>query len=426
MKFLDWIKDKIWETKEVVLTGENPLIITDTMHDDLPLNMGGAVAVGVNTPVMKVFRNDGQASPSYAGEYDGSTSYSTVPYYSDMDTQSLTINLWIKAYKDNSVEIMDRDGGGFEYYVGSNGEIIFKINGQRVSTASGMVTVGATQHIAVTVNEEGANSRVKIYINNDLKYETVKNVLLKNTTEGYIFGKYQSGGWYYNGIIDEIQVYNVALTQSQVSELYNNGEGSITVPTGIDEATQMIAHFSDSNTNEATLGSGYDMTLNNVDFVEGLIGITNGSFGVLAEAWEPNKHTAKFGSMQMRHKKKLGTPINPHYHFSLSEAPQIGDKIYMEIEYIWANPNDAIGNTTVEGFVIDLTTNGFTEAFKHYIKDFSDIDLSSENGVSAMAWIRLSRRGDKEEDTYQGDVFLHQFDFHYEIDSLGSKDRWVK
>lgn len=264
----------------IVASGQNPIVTLDTVHDDLPLNMAGAVAVGVNAPVWKVFRNDGQASPSYAGEYDGSTSYSSVPYYSAMDTQSLTISLWIKAYKDNSVEIMDRDGGGFEFYVGSNGEIIFKINGQRVSTASGMVTVGATQHLVVTVNEEGANSRVKIYVNNDLKYETVKNATLKNTTEGYIFGKYQNGGWYYNGIIDEIQVYNIALNQSQISELYNNGEGRVTVPAGVDEATQMIAHFSDSNTNEATLGNGYDMILNNVEFVEGLIGITGGgSFG---------------------------------------------------------------------------------------------------------------------------------------------------
>lgn len=141
---------------------------------------------------------------------------------------------------------------------------------------------------------------------------------------------------------------------------------------------------------------------------------------------EPNKHTAKFGSMQMRHKKKLGTPINPHYHFSLSQPPVEGDKIYMELEYVWASPNGTIGDTTVEGFTIDLFANSFTDGFRHYIKGFSDIDLSAENGVSAMVWIRLSRRGDKEEDTYQGDIFMHQFDFHYEIDTMGSKDRWFK
>ena len=66
-------------------------------------------------------------------------------------------------------------------------------------------------------------------------------------------------------------------------------------------------------------------------------------------------------------------------------------------------------------------------AGKHYLGIFDAITPSStQDGISSMICCRLFRDATNEADTYEGDAGLLEFDLHYIIDTLGSREEYTK
>lgn len=121
---------------------------------------------------------------------------------------------------------------------------------------------------------------------------------------------------------------------------------------------------------------------------------------------------------QFSHKRKYGTNISPHIHFiqTTSAVP-----IFV-LEYRWYDNGDTVPDwTTIE------TTGGgvftYTSGSLLQIISFPDIDGSSINGVSSWFEAKLYR---KTGDGITGDVLVKSFDIHYQIDSMGSDDEYIK
>jgi hypothetical protein len=58
--------------------------------------------------------------------------------------------------------------------------------------------------------------------------ETVWNGTIGYTaSSGFAIGQYLSGNYAFNGLIDEVQVYNTALTAAQVQALYTAGNAGV-------------------------------------------------------------------------------------------------------------------------------------------------------------------------------------------------------
>ena len=183
---------------------------------------------------------------------------------------------------------MDRNGNnGFEFFIG-NKRLSFAINGSHtVSSSKNSILSGSTQFVVVTVEDIGTRSLIKLYINGVKEIEKTKNAHLETSTDGLIIGKWQGDGTYeYDGVMDDIQMYNVILSDAQWSEMFNNGEGITGLPTGINEPTDLVMRFQDSFNNTATLGATYNMTGTNITLADGLVGISSGSFGVSALAFK--------------------------------------------------------------------------------------------------------------------------------------------
>lgn len=418
----------------VIIQDDGSIIYTGATiaWDDIRTAPMAASHSGANPPLLEVVANDGSTTTGYAVDMDGNDDYISVPFYSDMNVETMTINVWVNPDSVNGIELVDRDASNiFEYYV-NNGAIYFKVNGTTVSTGSNVLVAGQTQMVTATINAEGANSRVKIYVNGTLQEERVVNALLPttNNTDGYIIGEYTNGGWNYEGVMDGLYIYNQALTQSQIDELYNSGAGTLNHPTGIVEATDVIAKF-DFNEgtgtvadNNSTLGAGYDGTLvNGVLWVAGLMGVTSGSIGVMALAFNPGVTTEMFGSIQFPHTYAEGTLIYPHVHWA-AENTDAGDVVW-KIEYLWVNVDEPLQvNTTITGRTIanDTVTLG-----KHMATDVPTGGIDGTGmKISSILQYRIYRDGTNAADTYAGKVFLSEFDVHFQVDTMGSCTTWVK
>jgi len=97
------------------------------------------------------------------------------------------------------------------------------------STLSSVLSSGVWNHITCT----HINSIVSVYINGLLVSGSVTSgtipTSLYNSTSPFIVG-YSLNGTYFNGSIDEVAIYNRALSSNEVSTIYNSGTGKFYTP----------------------------------------------------------------------------------------------------------------------------------------------------------------------------------------------------
>jgi len=140
---------------------------------------------------------------------------------------------------------------------------------------------------------------------------------------------------------------------------------------------------------------------------------------VRAYAFDPTTDEELLFTSQLPHKWKEGTSIVPHIHWS-PEDTNTGNVVW-SLEYTKASINGTFGATTT----ISVTDAGDGTAYKHQVADFAAISMTGET-ISTILVCRLFRDADNGSDTYTGDAFGHEIDFHYEIDQPGSVDETTK
>ncbi|MGC4016232.1 MAG: LamG domain-containing protein [Luteolibacter sp.] len=103
-------------------------------------------------------------------------------------------------------------------------------NGQTATAIQGSLSTNAWHQVVQTVTPNGANSTITVYIDGTLygSYTTTNgqpsftDINIGNARDG------QSRGW--DGMIDEVAIYNRTLTQADVTELRNLSLAGLAVP----------------------------------------------------------------------------------------------------------------------------------------------------------------------------------------------------
>lgn len=144
------------------------------------------------------------------------------------------------------------------------------------------------------------------------------------------------------------------------------------------------------------------------------------STGVFAYAFDKNAEEELFFAVQIPHNYKMGTNLHPHVHWGIDTVPIGGTTVRWGLEYTIANIDDTFGETeTIYTVAEDPATQ-----YKHILSEFPAISGSSIDSVSTMLLCRIFR--DVANDDFAEDAFLFEFDFHYEIDSFGSRAEYIK
>ena len=134
--------------------------------------------------------------------------------------------------------------------------------------------------------------------------------------------------------------------------------------------------------------------------------------GTLSLAFDDNTMEQGYVSIQFPHSRKMGTSVEPHFHWSQTG---IGTgNVTWCIEYTWANINEIFPDTTTR------CVNDYADgtAYKHLMTDMIVIDGTNKTG-SGMMNLRLYRDATNSTDTLSEDAYLLEFDIHIYKDKLG-------
>jgi hypothetical protein len=171
-----------------------------------------------------------------------------------------------KSTTDPTIIWFNADGAGgydpsYTFNVGNTGTASNRINGP-----SNIVVQNKWQHLVCVFN--GASR--KIYLDGALRASSSNGA---HTTETFNGKTFQIGRWqgstnmHFNGLIDEVRVYDIALTDSDVTTIYGNGAGDFGLPptltiNGGEPATAIpvgiTAEFLDGATAKAV--TGFDLS----------------------------------------------------------------------------------------------------------------------------------------------------------------------
>lgn len=129
-------------------------------------------------------------------------------------------------------------------------------------------------------------------------------------------------------------------------------------------------------------------------------------------------------TIQMPHKWKEGTTIYPHIHFMCTSDVDPSDNFGIEFEYTWVDVDEDFSvNTTLS--TIDIPTGVNTDDM-HQAAHVTAAGISGAgHTISSVLLCRLKRVAATADD-YAGGVAILSFDVHYEIDTIGSRQEFIK
>jgi len=124
-------------------------------------------------------------------------------------------------------------------------------------------------------------------------------------------------------------------------------------------------------------------------------------------------------TLQMPHSWKQGSTLYPHIHWAPTDTNS--GNVKWQLEYSWANIEGTFGAPTT----ISVTDGADGTAWKHQIAAFSALSAAGKT-ISSMMVCRLFRNPTDGSDTYAYDAAFLEFDIHYQIDTIGSRQEYIK
>ena len=136
-----------------------------------------------------------------------------------------TLSAWIKLDRaGNFPMVFSKDGTELNLRLNANTRLpALRIEGANHTVAAGNeVPVGEWHQVASTFNDR--DNQVRLYIDGAKVGEFSFNKTVDTTGKDAFVGR-RSDGYYFPGVIDDLRVYQVALSDTEVAELYGDGDG---------------------------------------------------------------------------------------------------------------------------------------------------------------------------------------------------------
>jgi uncharacterized delta-60 repeat protein len=147
--------------------------------------------------------------------FDGANDYVSVADHASLDTgDRFTLEAWVKRSSSSSSTktVLSKGSGSWRLSFVNDVLTLTKAGAGTIAKASVSTTDDRFHHLAAT--KSGAT--VRLYIDGLERTATVTNRTIANTSTALNIGRYTSGSEYFPGLIDEVAIYNVALTEAQV------------------------------------------------------------------------------------------------------------------------------------------------------------------------------------------------------------------
>ena len=164
--------------------------------------------------------NDRNGNANSAFVFNGSSSTINCSNSSIPKNSSFSISFWVKPTSVSGIqEFFHQNVWPGAFYVGMNGG--YMRCGDYWQNTGVYVNPSQWQHFIIVRNYM---NNVEIYLNGTLQTSLGTDIILGGSaTDPLVFGKqYGSNGEFYNGILDDIGIWNRALTQQEITALYTS------------------------------------------------------------------------------------------------------------------------------------------------------------------------------------------------------------
>lgn len=161
-------------------------------------------------------RNENQSGALY---FDGDGDYIDLGYVLEDQINEFSISVWIKTSQKKSRIISRRPGDvHFEFHVNSSGRLSYYDGGSAYLDHLS-ISDNEWHHVVLTVNHGIAN----LYIDNNKSSDLASNISILNTSTKTLCGAINSlaSDHFFSGSMDELIIYNIALSDDQIFTLYN-------------------------------------------------------------------------------------------------------------------------------------------------------------------------------------------------------------
>jgi hypothetical protein len=156
--------------------------------------------------------------------FDGDDDYVDVTHSASLEPVSVSGQAWVKLKSDGTRHIIFAKWTGYTLEVSTAGNPYFQIRnaqGQLGSTSPTPILWGEWHHLAGTFNDKDKN--ITIYVDGEEKRTTkLASSITYNQSVLRISNTIYSGGAV-NGLLDEVAIFNRALTADEVTTLMEKG-----------------------------------------------------------------------------------------------------------------------------------------------------------------------------------------------------------
>ena len=152
-----------------------------------------------------------------------------------------------------------------------------------------------------------------------------------------------------------------------------------------------------------------------------------GSQGVFLHWFDNATEEELYFSLQVPHNWKTGSALSPHIHWVPKSTGSAGAKVNWGLECNWTDISEAGITTTIAYSNTTVQGDATLVAGKHYLTEMTPM-TGTGHTLSSMAVCRVYRdaAGALATDSYAADAGLLEIDFHYEVDSIGSRTEYGK
>lgn len=175
-----------------------------------------------------------QVNNVYSMEFDGINDFIDVGNDSSLSpTSQLSVSAWVKdtgtsagtfpciignvsASANNGGFILAKNLNKWKFYLDTTGN-----SGWAVAESNETVVINSWQHLCVTWD----GSTVIMYLNGQAQTTTASaSQIVYNADTETVIGEYRAGTDYFGGKIDEVALFDTALTEEKVQSIYNATE----------------------------------------------------------------------------------------------------------------------------------------------------------------------------------------------------------
>jgi hypothetical protein len=187
----------------------------------------GTCNSGVNT---EMWNNGTTGRWNVSLDFDGGNDYASVPDDSrlrfDEAVKDFSVFAWVKRADTGATEYViskeDADDDGWRLLINANDTVTCSVNGIDVTSLATFAETTTWHQIGCSISRSGNG---QLYIDGVANGAAVAiSSTAMATTSAMTMGMRSYGTTqYFNGLIDDIRIFNYAITPAQIKVIYNNG-----------------------------------------------------------------------------------------------------------------------------------------------------------------------------------------------------------